>query len=157
LQTEVPAKPPQEGFTFTASSFRDTRVRDNAHPFIAAFDPLTGARKWTHLTRSANVSALVSTAGGLIFGGDLFGEVWALDATTGEKLWSFNVGTGISSAPISFAVNGRQYIAVTAGLSYVTIALARELLTSEELAKLPPVGAQLFVFALPQQSSRAAP
>jgi alcohol dehydrogenase (cytochrome c) len=149
FQLAVEAKPPQEGFTFTASAYRDTRIPPNAHPFIAAFDPVTGERKWTYPTNSVNVSSLLSTAGDLIFGGDLFGDVWALDATKGKKLWSFNIGTGISSMPISFSVNGRQYLAVSGGLSYVANALAREILTDDERAKLPPVGAELFVFALP--------
>jgi alcohol dehydrogenase (cytochrome c) len=157
FQTAVEAKPPQEGFTFTASSYRDTRIAAGAHPFIAAFDPLTGRRQWTHTTRSVNVSSLLSTAGDLIFGGDLFGNVWALDATSGKQLWSFNVGTGISSMPISFAVAGRQYIAVSGGLSYVTLALAREVLTDEERAQLPPVGAELFVFALPEAARGRKP
>jgi len=155
FQTAVPAKPPKEGFTFTASSYRDTRVPPTAHPLIAAFDPITGDRKWTFHTNSANVSSLLSTAGDLVFGGDLFGNAWALDATSGKKLWTFNIGTGISSAPISFAVNGRQYVAVSGGLSYVASALAREILTDEEKTRLPPVGSVLFVFALPQTSSRA--
>ena len=59
--------------------------------------------------------------------------------------------------PISFAVNGRQYIAVTGGLSYVATALAREVLTTDEQAKLPPVGAVLFVFALPEPASGRTP
>jgi alcohol dehydrogenase (cytochrome c) len=151
--TPVPVRPPREGFTFTASSYRDTRIASNAHPFIAAFDPVTGDRKWTYPTNSVNISSLLSTAGDLIFGGDIFGDVWALDATSGRKLWSFNIGTGISSAPISFAVNGRQYIAMTGGLSYGANALAREVLSAEQRAKLPPTGAVLFVFALPENAS----
>ena len=154
FQLAVEAKPPQEGFTFTASAYRDTRIPPNAHPFIAAFDPVTGERKWTYPTNSVNISSLLSTAGDLIFGGDLFGDVWALDATSGKKLWSFNIGTGISSMPISFSVNGRQYLAVSGGLSYVANALAREILTDDERAKLPPVGAELFVFALPNGDKR---
>jgi alcohol dehydrogenase (cytochrome c) len=150
FQLAVDAKAPQEGFTFTASQFRDTRIPANAHPFIAAFDPVSGERKWTYPTNSVNVSSLLSTGGDLIFGGDLFGEVWALDAISGKKLWSFNVGTGISSMPVSFSVDGRQYVAVSAGLSYVTIALAREVLNEDQRKILPPIGAELFVFALPK-------
>jgi outer membrane protein assembly factor BamB len=103
-----------------------------------------------------NASSLLSTAGNLIFGGDLFGNVWALDATSGRKLWSFNVGTGISSMPISFAVNGRQFIAVTAGLSWVASGLANEVLTAAQKAMLPPVGSQLFAFALPESAPAVA-
>jgi alcohol dehydrogenase (cytochrome c) len=157
LQTTVPARRPQEGFTFNASSYRNTHIPPGARPFIAAFDPISGDRKWTYATKSVNLSGLLSTAGDLVFGGDIFGDVWALDATSGKKVWSFNIGTGISSAPISFSVNGRQYIAVSGGLSYVATALARDVLTAEEQAKLPPVGAVLYVFALPETAPKAAP
>jgi alcohol dehydrogenase (cytochrome c) len=155
-QTALAPKAPQEGLAFLGSSFRNTLVPADAHPFIAAFDPITGQRRWTSFTNSVNASSLLSTAGNLIFGGDLFGNVWALDATNGKKLWSFNVGTGISSMPISFAVNGRQFIAVTAGLSWVASGLANEVLTAAQKAMLPPVGSQLFAFALPESAPAVA-
>jgi glucose dehydrogenase len=100
---------------------------------------------------------LLSTAGDLVFGGDVFGNAWALDAVTGKQLWSFDLGAGISSAPISFAVAGRQYVAMAAGLSPVATALTKEVLTAEEIATLPPGGALLAVFALPEAQEGVAP
>jgi outer membrane protein assembly factor BamB len=155
--TPLPVKAPQEGFTFNAASYKDTRIPSGAHPFVGAFDPVTGARRWIYTTNSVNFSSLLSTAGDLVLGGDVFGNVWALDATNGSKLWSFNIGIGISSAPISFAVNDRQYIAVSGGLGWVAAGLAREVLSAQEKAKLPPNGSMLFVFALPQAASGSKP
>ena len=109
------------------------------------------------LNAIADVAAMMSTAGNLIFGGDIFGEVWALDATNGKKLWSFNIGTVISSAPVSFAVDGRQFVAVSSGLNPIAVALAKEVLTEDQVRKLPPVGATLYVFALPKTAASASP
>jgi alcohol dehydrogenase (cytochrome c) len=153
VETRLSAKAPREGFTFNAGAFKDTHVPETTHPFIAAFDPVTGDRKWSYATNSVNVSSLLSTAGDLIFGGDVFGNAWALDAVTGKKLWSFNIGTGISGMPISFAVNGRQYVAVTGGMGWIVTALEKAVSTPEQQAALPPVGAVLVVFALPQTTS----
>jgi alcohol dehydrogenase (cytochrome c) len=153
IETAVPAKLPQEGIAFNAASFKETRVPPGAHPFVRAYDPVTGETKWTFDTDLPNTSSLLSTAGDLVFGGDMLGNAWALDATTGKKLWSYDVGAGIASAPISYAVNGRQYVAMTAGLSWVTVALAKETATPEQKAKLPPGGSVLVVFALPETGS----
>jgi alcohol dehydrogenase (cytochrome c) len=157
IDTAVAGHAPQEAIFFNAASFRDTRIPPGAHPFTAAFDPVTGTRKWTYPTHSVNVGSLLSTAGDLVFGGDVFGNAWALDAVTGKQLWSFDLGAGISSAPISFAVAGRQYVAMAAGLSPVATALTKEVLTAEEIATLPPGGALLAVFALPEAQEGVAP
>jgi alcohol dehydrogenase (cytochrome c) len=154
-QVGVAPRAPQEGLLFNASMYSDTRIASNSHPSIAAFDPVTGRREWVYPTNSVNLSSLLSTAGNLLFGGDIFGNAFALDAANGRQLWSFNVGTGISSAPISFAVGGRQYISVAAGLSPVAAALANDVLSDEEKAHLPPVGSLLVTFALPETPSAA--
>jgi len=85
----------------------------------------------------------------LVFGGDIFGELWALDAAAGRKLWSFNVGAGISGTPITFAAKGRQYLAVTAGMGWVATALVNDVLAPEEKQRLPQPGAVLTVLTLP--------
>jgi alcohol dehydrogenase (cytochrome c) len=142
-----------EGRSYNAASFQKTLVLPGTHPNVSAFDPLTGKKQWSFDTAGPNLSSLLSTAGDLIFGGDIFGEAWALDATSGRKLWSFNVGSGVSSVPVSYAVGPRQYVAIGAGVSSFGMVLANELLTAEQKAKIPPVGSTLFVFALPQTAS----
>ena len=61
--------------------------------------------------------SLVSTAGGLIFGGDTNGRFRAFDQETGKVLWEVNLGSPISGYPVSFAVDGKQYVAVSTGSS----------------------------------------
>jgi len=94
---------------------REEQLNPNAAPHIAAFDPLTGKKQWTFATKYFNASSLLATAGDLLFGGDIEGSAFALDAKTGQKLWSFNTGSRIASPVVSYSVNGRQYVAIGSG------------------------------------------
>jgi alcohol dehydrogenase (cytochrome c) len=131
--------------------FEGDVLNPNSPPHIAAFDPLTGKKQWSYPTRYWNQSSLLSTAGDLIFAGDLAGDVFALDARTGQKLWSFSTGGRIASSPVSFSVNGRQYVAVSSGGGS-----SRENFVPnfwpEAKDHLPQPAATLFVFALPERS-----
>jgi len=149
----MPIMAAKEGDMFMGGFIRPVRSPDTK-PFIAAFDPLTGKRAWTYETGLPNVSPLTSTGGGLVFGGDVFGNAFALDAKTGKKLWSFPTGSGISGSPISYSVNGRQYVAVPSGLQGAPATLIAPL-WPEEAKSLPPVGSTLFVFALPEKKGAA--
>jgi len=62
----------------------------------------------------------VATAGGLVFASEMNGDLFAIDDTTGEELWSVNVGTQIDAPPISYAVNGKQYVAFAVGTSGIS-------------------------------------
>ena len=110
---------------------------------IHAISVETGRTLWTYDQRAA-VLSLVSTAGGLVFGGDANGRFRALDSSTGEVLWEINLGSPVSGYPISFAVGGRQYVAVSTGSSLTALGANR--LTPE---LTPSLGNNLFVFALP--------
>ncbi len=70
-----------------------------------------------------STSGLLSTAGDLVFGGTSDGFVFALDATTGEELWHMNVGGRVHAGPMSFAVDGKQYVTVAAGNAVFTFGL----------------------------------
>ena len=111
---------------------------------VRAISPVTGETAWTYEQRSATTS-LVATAGGLVFGGDLNGRFRALDAENGDVLWEVNLGSPITGFPISFAVDGRQYVAVSTGSSRTLVYFAP--LTPE---LRPSMGNNLFVFALPE-------
>ena len=89
-------------------------------------------------------SGVVSTAGGLVFTATLDGTISAHDDATLQELWSFNVGSGISAPPITYSVNGKQYIAVLAGHSRVP---KGRLATHPELQDLQTTS-MLYVFAL---------
>jgi PQQ-dependent dehydrogenase (methanol/ethanol family) len=88
---------------------------ENYHAFITARDPLTGETAWERRYDIVPHSALLSTAGGLIFNGTYDGYAEALDARNGDVLWRFNTGSGHNGGIISYEANGRQYVAVVSG------------------------------------------
>ena len=111
---------------------------------VHAISAETGETAWLHEQRAATLS-LVTTGGGLVFGGDANGRFRALDQTTGTVLWEINLGSPVSGFPISYAVDGRQYVAVSTGPAATT---ASFLGLTPELR--PSNGNNLFVFALPE-------
>jgi alcohol dehydrogenase (cytochrome c) len=125
-----------------------------AYGHIDAYDPLTGVRKWRYQTKYANLASLLATGGDLIFSGDVEGHAFALDAKTGQKLWSFNTGGGISGSPISYAVDGRQYIAIPSGMGSLLGGLI-PIIWPETANRLPEEASTLFVFALPESVNKS--
>ena len=86
---------------------------------ITALDPATGEIKKRVEFPYRDASGVLSTAGGLVLTALIDGTIVALDDQTLEELWRFNVGTGLNSAAMSYAVNGKQYIAISSGLCCV--------------------------------------
>jgi alcohol dehydrogenase (cytochrome c) len=95
------------------------------HPASAvrAIDPTTGARVWEHPLQPRSTSGLLANAGGLVVGGTIDGYVFALDARTGTDVWHRSVGGAVLAAPIMYAADGIEYIAVAAGDAIVAFAL----------------------------------
>jgi alcohol dehydrogenase (cytochrome c) len=111
---------------------------------VWAISAETGRALWKHEQR-AGVMSLVATGGGLVFGGDVAGKFKAYDETTGAVLWETDLGAPVSGYPVSFAVGGKQYVAVTTGPSLVA-ATARRVTPELPAADAP---ASVHVFALP--------
>ena len=81
---------------------------------VQAISAETGETAWTYEQRAATMS-LVATGGGLVFGGDVNGRFRAFDHETGDVLWEVNLGSPVSGFPITYAVDGRRYVAVSTG------------------------------------------
>lgn len=113
-----------EGQWYQASTVDSIRS-EHSTGSIVALDPKTGDAKWRFRMVSSTAAGLLATAGGLVFAGDGQGYLIALDSRSGTVLWKFQTGGGISAPPISYALNGRQYIALAAGQSFITFALPR--------------------------------
>ena len=121
---------------------------DAAYGHVNAVDPVTGKKTWEVIYKYPPMASLLTTKGGLVFVPGADGILDALDAKTGEKLWSHNDGTGHDGGIISYAVNGKQYIAVTTGWgTYVSQNLAA--LFGEPFKSMPKDGGTLNVYALP--------
>ena len=86
---------------------------------VRAIDASTGETTWLYQQR-AGTTSLVATAGGLIFGGDSNGRYRALDHQTEAVLWEVNLGSQVTGFPITYAVNGTQYVAISTGSSLST-------------------------------------
>jgi alcohol dehydrogenase (cytochrome c) len=84
---------------------------------LTAVDPFTGDVKKTITLRYPNYSGTLATGGGLVFVALLDGSVAAYDDTTLEEVWKVNVGSGFAAPPMTFEVNGKQYIAIASGPS----------------------------------------
>jgi alcohol dehydrogenase (cytochrome c) len=93
---------------------------------VRAVDPRTGAVRWEFREYADAWAGVLSTAGGLLFSGDGQGNFIALDAETGRDLWHMQLGGPIATAAMSFAVDGRQYIGITAGDAVFALALPKE-------------------------------
>jgi len=112
---------------------------------VRAISVETGKTSWLYEQRAGTMS-LVATGGGLLFGGDANGRFRAFDQETGDILWEINLGAPVAGYPISFAVNGRQYIAASTGTGAgINLRLTPEL--------RPSSGNNLFVFALPETTN----
>ena len=109
----------KDGLPWTGSS-------DLRHPFgvpdsvrsgwVTALDAETGAIRWRYRSATPMVAGVTPTAGGLVFTGDLHGDVLALDAATGTVRWRHTTGLPIGGGVVTYRAGGRQYVAVAAGM-----------------------------------------
>jgi alcohol dehydrogenase (cytochrome c) len=90
---------------------------------VMAIDPQTGQKKWTFKQFDVTDSGNLTTATDLLFTGGREGHFYALDARTGAELWKASLGGQIANGPITYAVDGKQYVSVISGNSLITFAL----------------------------------
>lgn len=84
--------------------------------YLTALDADSGKIRWQVRTPTPLISGVTTTAGGLVFSGDLNGDFSAYDGRTGKRLWRHHVGQAMAAGVVSYEAGGRQYIAVAAGL-----------------------------------------
>jgi quinohemoprotein ethanol dehydrogenase len=101
------------GRNLAAAKVHDDGFKQGA--WLKAWDPRSNREVWRAEQPGLFAGGTLATSGGLVFIGQANADLAAYDATTGEKLWRFNCGRPISAAPISYAVDGVQYVAVLVG------------------------------------------
>ena len=116
-------QPYEAGHAFYGSAYFPN---DDTQPFwgaVRAIDPATSKIRWELKHLSPSWSGVLSTAGGLVFTGDVDGNFMALDAATGKILWHFQCGASVYASPMTYAIDGKQYVAIAAGTALFAFGL----------------------------------
>jgi alcohol dehydrogenase (cytochrome c) len=140
------------GEPFVGAEFEMRQVAGNDHVGeLEAIDPKTGEAKWTQEFRAPLWGGVLTTGGDLVFTGNLDKrEFMAFDAKSGEELWSFKTNSGVVGTPMTYEVDGTQYVAVWSGFGGAIP------LWGGPVAKLTeniPMGGVLWVFELDQEDA----
>jgi len=116
---------------------------------LAAFNVDTMTQTWSYEQRAAFLTGTMSTAGNLVFVGDLDRRFRAFDARNGEILWETRLGTSVQGHPVTFAINGKQYLAVTTAMGARGVSPRTVPRVIAPDVRHPNNGNALYVFALP--------
>ncbi len=105
----------KKGAAYLGSGFTIKPMYEDHIGSLKAIDPATGEWKWEYQNEAPLWGGVMTTAGGLVFFGTPEGKFLALDDETGEELWSFQTGSGIVGQPVTWDMDGEQYVSVVSG------------------------------------------
>ena len=108
-------QPYEPGHAFYGSAYFPSEEAEPYLGFLKAIDPTTGEMKMKFQHTSPTWSGTLSTGGGLVFSGDAEGNFIAFDASSLKPLWHFQMGGAVYAAPMAFAADGKEYVAIAAG------------------------------------------
>jgi glucose dehydrogenase len=114
---------------------------------MIAWDPVKQQKVWGIKEDLPFMGGALTTAGGLVFYGNEYGWFKAVDAKSGQELWKFNAGSGITQGAITYQLDGKQYIAVVSGRLKGPPSFFGKI--GERVFAASPEGGALFVFELP--------
>jgi PQQ-dependent dehydrogenase (methanol/ethanol family) len=113
---------------------------------LVAWDPIANKKVWSIKEDLPFNGGTLTTAGNLVFSGNLHGDFRAIDAKAGTVLWSKNLGSGIGAGPVTYSVGGKQYVAIVIGRTAALPAFLGDI--GKKMVAAAPEGGALFVFAL---------
>jgi alcohol dehydrogenase (cytochrome c) len=113
---------------------------------LVAWDPVAQKKVWGIKQDLPFNGGTLSTGGNLVFYGNLHGDFHAIDAKNGNVLWKKNLGSGIGAGPVTYSVDGKQYVAVVVGRTASLPAFLGDV--GKKMTAAAPEGGSLFVFAL---------
>ncbi|HEY1306766.1 MAG TPA: PQQ-dependent dehydrogenase, methanol/ethanol family [Vicinamibacterales bacterium] len=114
----------REGQGFAGLFPRLGATTDDVYSAIQAIDPKTGMKRWSYrMSAPMTEGGVLTTASDMLFSGGRDGAFFALDARTGKLLWQTRLGPSVAAGPITYAINGKQYVSIMAGTSMFTFGL----------------------------------
>ncbi|WP_249137836.1 PQQ-dependent dehydrogenase, methanol/ethanol family [Bradyrhizobium tropiciagri] len=113
---------------------------------LVAWDPVANKKVWSIKEDLPFNGGTLTTGGNLVFSGNLHGDFRAIDAKNGKVLWSKNLGSGIGAGPVTYSVDGKQYVAIVVGRTAALPAFLGDI--GKKMVAAAPEGGSLFVFAL---------
>jgi alcohol dehydrogenase (cytochrome c) len=96
---------------------------ESGYGAIRALDPATGRRVWEYRMNDVSDSGLLTTSTGLLFSGNREGHFFALNAQDGKLLWNRYLGGQVASSPVTWSVDGQQYVSIASGHAVFTFGL----------------------------------
>ena len=143
----------KKGAAYLGQGFRIFKQFDDHIGALKAMDPLTGKIIWEHKEKLPLWAGTLTTKGGLVFTGTSDGYIKAFDAKNGKELWAFQTGSGIVSIPVTWEMDGKQYIGIGSGYGGAVPLWGGDI---ADLTKPVSQGGSFWVFEIPEQVAAGA-
>jgi PQQ-dependent dehydrogenase (methanol/ethanol family) len=137
------------GSAYLGQGFRIKKLFDDHVGTLRAIDPKTGKIVWEHKEKFPLWAGTLTTAGGLLFTGTSDGYVKAFDAKNGKELWKFQTGSGVVSVPVTWEMDGEQYVGMQSGYGGAVPLWGGDM---ADLTKQVTQGSSMWVFKIPKMA-----